>query len=103
MKKKYEVTITSDKNNKLRLDRANFGFNGLELLGLLEILREDIMKQMKGEQLEAEKEALIDKACEWLKDNYPYYFETDIEERFVKAMKGGDNESEITETSEKEG
>jgi hypothetical protein len=50
MEKKYEVTITSDKNNKLRLDRANTGFNGLELLGLLEILREDIMKQMKGEK-----------------------------------------------------
>jgi len=46
----------------------------------------------KDEQLEAEKQALIDKACEWLKENYPYYFEIDIEEEFVKAMKGGGNE-----------
>ena len=50
MEKKYEVTITSDKNNKLRFDRANTGFNGLELLGLLEILREDIMIQMEGKK-----------------------------------------------------
>ena len=47
MGKKYEVTITSDKNNKLRLVGADTGFNGLELLGLLEILREDIRKQIK--------------------------------------------------------
>lgn len=46
----------------------------------------------KDEDAKAEKEALINKACEWLKDNYPYYFETDIEENFVKAMKGGKNE-----------
>lgn len=50
MKKKYEVTITLDENNKLRLDRTNTGFNGFELLGLLEIMREDIMKHIKGEK-----------------------------------------------------
>lgn len=33
-------------------------------------------------------DAFINKACEWLKDNYPYYFETDIEQGFVRAMKG---------------
>ena len=33
-------------------------------------------------------DVFIDKACEWLKDNYPYYFETDIEKEFIKAMKG---------------
>ena len=44
----------------------------------------------KDEDAKAEKQALIDKACEWLKDNYPYYFETDIKEEFVKAMKGGE-------------
>lgn len=50
MEKKYEVTIILDENNHLLLDRANTGFNGLELLGLLEILREDMMKIMKGEK-----------------------------------------------------
>jgi hypothetical protein len=50
MEKKYEVTITLDENNHLLLNRTNTGFNGFELLGLLEILREDIMKQMKGEK-----------------------------------------------------
>jgi len=29
---------------------------------------------------------MIEKACVWLEDNYPYYFETDIEEEFKKAM-----------------
>lgn len=50
MEKKYEVTITQDENSHLLFNRANTGFNGLELLGLLEVLREDIMKQMKGEK-----------------------------------------------------
>ena len=34
------------------------------------------------------QEKMIDKACEWLEDNYPYYFDTDIEEQFKKAMEG---------------
>ena len=51
----------------------------------------------KDEQLEAEKEALIDKACEWLKENvskhihgpaYMFYKESMIEE-FKQAMEGG--------------
>ncbi len=46
----------------------------------------------KDEDAKAEKQQWIDKACEWLKENYPYYFEIDIEEEFVKAMKGGGNE-----------
>lgn len=50
MEKKYEVTITLDENNHLLLDRTNTGFNGFELLGLLEIIREDIMKHIKGEK-----------------------------------------------------
>lgn len=60
MEKKYEVTITQDENNHLLFNRANTGFNGLELLGLLEILREDIMKQMKGKkQPEIEHKAKV--------------------------------------------
>lgn len=48
--------------------------------------------EWKDERFAKEKQALIDKACEWLKENYPYYFETDIEKEFVNAMKGGNNE-----------
>lgn len=60
MEKKYEVTITLDENNHLLLNRTNTGFNGFELLGLLEILREDIMKLMKGEkQPEIEHKAKV--------------------------------------------
>lgn len=50
MEKEYEVTITLDENNHLLLDRANTGFNGFELLGLLEILREDVMEHIKGKK-----------------------------------------------------
>lgn len=50
MEKKYEVAITLDENNHLLLNRTNAGFNGFELLGLLEILREDIMKHIEGKK-----------------------------------------------------
>ena len=33
-------------------------------------------------------DAFIEKACAWLEDNYPYYFETSIKEDFKKYMKG---------------
>ena len=60
------------------------------------------MAQWKDEQLEAEKQALIDKACEWLRNNMyegtceqmlskkPYPFMCDFIEEFKKAMKGGE-------------
>lgn len=51
-----------------------------------------MMAELKDKQFAQEKQALINKACEWLKENYPYYFEIDIEEEFRKAMKGGSNE-----------
>lgn len=62
------------------------------------------MAQWKDEQLEAEKQALIDKACEWLRNNMyegtceqmlskkPYPFMSDFIEEFKQAMKGGNNE-----------
>ena len=31
---------------------------------------------------------MLEKACEWLEDNYPYWFDTDMKEQFIKAMKG---------------
>ena len=46
-------------------------------------------KKLLKEEEVSSTHALIQKACEWLKDNYPYYFETDIEQEFKKAQKGG--------------
>lgn len=58
------------------------------------------MAQWKDEQLEAEKQALIDKACEWLRENTyegtceqilskkPYPFMRDFINEFKNAMKG---------------
>lgn len=48
---------------------------------------------MAGRSCESEIEytrtdAFIEKACAWLEDNYPYYFETSIKEDFKKYMKG---------------
>ena len=66
-----------------------------------EYIRKDIVDDMlataedhayfAGSENAKEKltDAFIEKACRWLEDNYPYYFETDIKEEFVKAMKGG--------------
>ena len=63
------------------------------------------MAQWKDEQLEAEKQALIDKACEWLRNNMyegtceqmlskkPYPFMSDYIEEFKQAMKGGNYEN----------
>lgn len=62
MTKKYEVTITLDENNHLLLDRTNTGFNGFELLGLLEIIREDVMEYIKGKkqpEIEHKAKAII--------------------------------------------
>ena len=35
-----------------------------------------------------EEDDYIDKACAWLEDNYPYYFETSIKKDFKNYMKG---------------
>lgn len=55
--------------------------------------------EWKDEQFEAEKQALIDKACEWLEDNAINYVGKDgrtawrsVFADFRKAMKGGKNE-----------
>lgn len=59
------------------------------------------MAQWKDEQFKAEKQALIDKACEWLRNNMyegtceqilskkPYPFMSDFIEEFKQAIKGG--------------
>lgn len=44
--RKYTVVVTEDEEtNAIRLSRENEGFTNLELLGILDILREDIHKQ----------------------------------------------------------
>lgn len=59
------------------------------------------MAEWKDVQLEAEKEALIDKACEWWENEltYPTMTQADIDDfvlgrikEFKQAMKGGKNE-----------
>lgn len=44
--KTYTVTFTIDDNGNLNLSRTNDGFNVAELLGLTEILRDDIFRQL---------------------------------------------------------
>lgn len=43
--RKYNVIVTEDENNRIKLSRENDDFTILELLGILDILREDIHKQ----------------------------------------------------------
>lgn len=45
--RKYTVVVTDDeKGNTIRLDRENQGFTGLEILGILDILSNDVRRQM---------------------------------------------------------
>lgn len=44
--KTYTVVFTIDDNGNLNLNRTNEGFNVAELLGLTEILRDDIFRQL---------------------------------------------------------
>lgn len=50
--KTYTVQFTMDDNGSLNLSRTNDGFNIAELLGLTEILRDDIFRQLirKGDE-----------------------------------------------------
>ena len=47
MKKKYTIEIETVEGNSL-MKRTNDGFSALELLGLAELLKEDILKQARG-------------------------------------------------------
>lgn len=44
--KEYTVTFTMDDNGAITLSRANDGFNIAELLGMTEILKDDIFRQL---------------------------------------------------------
>lgn len=56
------------------------------------------MATWKDEQLEAEKQALIDKACEWWENELTYptmtqadmFYKDSMIEEFKQAMKGGE-------------
>lgn len=50
MEKKWQVTAIDD-GNKIRFERKNEGcFSALEILGLLDLIRDNILQQMKGEK-----------------------------------------------------
>lgn len=46
--KKYTLTITEDKDS-FKVESENEGFNSLELYAILDIKRQDILKQIHGE------------------------------------------------------
>ena len=46
--KVYQIQVEKTSEGS-KLSRVNNGFNSLELLGLLNFLREDIFKQLRGE------------------------------------------------------
>jgi len=46
-KQVYTITI-EDIDGKKTMTRRNDGFNAIELLGLLELTQQDILKQLKG-------------------------------------------------------
>lgn len=52
MEKKWQVTaIMNGDNNKIHFERINEGcFSAIEILGLLDLIRENILRQMKGEE-----------------------------------------------------
>lgn len=63
--RKYTVIVTEDENNRIKLSRENDGFTILELLGILDILREDIHKQAFdrnfADKVIEHKRAVVDK------------------------------------------
>lgn len=46
--KKWTITVVADMDGT-HIDRINDGFNVIELLGLLSIMHEDILAQLRGE------------------------------------------------------
>ena len=64
--RKYTVVVTDDeKSNAIRLDRENQGFTGLEILGILDILSNDVRRQMAdntfAEKVIEHKRVVVDK------------------------------------------
>lgn len=46
--RKFTMTVV-DKKDKLHINTKNRGYNAFELLGILEIKKDDIMRQLKCE------------------------------------------------------
>lgn len=44
--KTYTVTFTMDKNGTITLSRVNDGFNATEVIGCVEVLKQDIFRQL---------------------------------------------------------
>ena len=47
-KQVYTITIEHKEDGTKTMTRRNDGFNAIELLGLLELTQQDILKQLKG-------------------------------------------------------
>ncbi|MDR9419475.1 hypothetical protein [Gracilimonas sp.] len=47
--KKYKLKITEKDDESFEIDSKNEGFNSLELYAILDIKRQDILKQIHGE------------------------------------------------------
>lgn len=47
MKKTWTITLET-KNDKWHLSRVNDGFDALELIGILELTKQEVMDQMAG-------------------------------------------------------
>ena len=48
MSKQVYTIIIEDVDGNKKMTRRNDGFNAIELLGILELAQQDILKQMKG-------------------------------------------------------
>jgi hypothetical protein len=48
MSKQVYTIIIEDVDGNKKMTRRNDGFNAIELLGLLELTQQDILKQLKG-------------------------------------------------------
>ena len=64
--RKYTVVVTEDeKGNTLRAERENQGFSGIEILGILDILSNDVRRQMTdkafAEKVIEHKRVFVDK------------------------------------------
>ena len=76
--------LAESEDERIRKDLIGFFKDG----AFLYHKKTEIVAWLEKQGQVKDNDAFIEKACEWLEDNYPYYFETDIEQEFKKAMKG---------------
>ena len=86
--KTYKVEFYQDENNNLHCERENDGFNSLEILGMLEETKIQIIRLMNGEikiPIENTKISILEKnriTIDYVVKN------CDISERLKSALKG---------------